>query len=38
MAQMSIKIEDELKEQAGTIFNELGMNMAVAFHDTDRNL
>jgi DNA-damage-inducible protein J len=32
MAQVNIRIEDDLKEQAETIFNELGMNMTTAFN------
>jgi DNA-damage-inducible protein J len=32
MAQVNIRIEDDLKEQAETIFNELGLNMTTAFN------
>jgi DNA-damage-inducible protein J len=32
MAQVNIRIEDDLKEQAEAIFNELGMNMTTAFN------
>jgi DNA-damage-inducible protein J len=32
MAQVNIRIEDELKEQVETIFNELGMNTSTAFN------
>lgn len=31
MAQVSIRIDDELKEKAETLFNELGLNMSTAF-------
>lgn len=32
MAQVNIRIEDALKDQADAIFNELGMNMTTAFN------
>jgi DNA-damage-inducible protein J len=32
MAQVNIKIEDNLKEQAEKLLNELGMNMSTAFN------
>jgi DNA-damage-inducible protein J len=32
MAQVNIRIEDDLKEQADAIFKELGMNMTTAFN------
>jgi DNA-damage-inducible protein J len=32
MAQINIRIENDLKKQAETIFNELGMNMTTAFN------
>jgi DNA-damage-inducible protein J len=32
VAQVNIRIEDDLKEQAETIFSELGMNMTTAFN------
>jgi DNA-damage-inducible protein J len=32
MAQVNIRIEDDLKERAEAIFNELGMNMTTAFN------
>ena len=31
MAQVSIRIDDELKNRAETLFEELGMNMTTAF-------
>ncbi|MDR1590375.1 MAG: type II toxin-antitoxin system RelB/DinJ family antitoxin [Oscillospiraceae bacterium] len=32
MAQVNIRIEDDLKKQAETIFSELGMSMTMAFN------
>ena len=32
MAQVNIRIDDDLKEQADLIFGELGMNMTTAFN------
>ena len=32
MAQVNIRIDDALKEQAEAIFDELGMNMTTAFN------
>ena len=31
MAQVNIRIEDELKDKADVLFNELGINMTTAF-------
>lgn len=31
MAQVNIRIDDELKKRAETLFDELGMNMSTAF-------
>ncbi|WP_461247009.1 type II toxin-antitoxin system RelB/DinJ family antitoxin [Treponema sp. R6D11] len=31
MAQVNIRIDDELKARADNIFNELGLNMSTAF-------
>ena len=31
MAQINIRIDDELKNKADTLFDELGMNMTTAF-------
>ncbi|MCL2047490.1 MAG: type II toxin-antitoxin system RelB/DinJ family antitoxin [Defluviitaleaceae bacterium] len=31
MAQVNIRIDDELKYRADTLFDELGMNMTTAF-------
>ena len=31
MAQVNIRIEDELKEKAEELFSELGLNMSTAF-------
>ena len=31
MAQVNIRIDDELKERADTLFDELGLNMTTAF-------
>ena len=31
MAQVNIRIDDDLKEKADTLFEELGLNMATAF-------
>ena len=31
MAQVNIRIDDELKEKAETLFDELGLNMTTAF-------
>ena len=31
MAQVNIRIDDELKEKADTLFDELGLNMTTAF-------
>ena len=31
MAQVNIRIDDELKNKADALFNELGMNMTTAF-------
>ena len=32
MAQLNIRIDDELKKQAEVLFEELGLNMATAFN------
>jgi DNA-damage-inducible protein J len=32
MAQVNIRIDDDLKEQADLIFGELGLNMTTAFN------
>ncbi|MDR1977912.1 MAG: type II toxin-antitoxin system RelB/DinJ family antitoxin [Synergistaceae bacterium] len=32
MAQVNIRIDDDLKEQADIIFGELGLNMTTAFN------
>ena len=32
MAQINIRIDDDLKEKAETLFNELGLNMSTAFN------
>ena len=32
MAQVNIRIEDELKERADILFDELGLNMSTAFN------
>jgi DNA-damage-inducible protein J len=32
MAQVNIRIDDDLKEQADLIFSELGLNMTTAFN------
>lgn len=31
MAQVNVRIEDELKEKAEALFDELGLNMSTAF-------
>ena len=32
MAQVNIRIDDDVKERADTLFSELGMNMTTAFN------
>jgi len=32
MAQINIRIDDDLKDKADVLFNELGMNMTTAFN------
>jgi len=32
MAQINIRIDDELKEKADVLFSELGMNLTTAFN------
>lgn len=32
MAQVNIRIDDDIKEKADHLFNELGMNMSTAFN------
>ena len=32
MAQVNIRLDDRLKEEADSLFNELGMNMTTAFN------
>lgn len=38
MAQVNILIDDELKSRADALLNELGMNMATAFHTFVRQI